>query len=74
MVKKAEELAKANGFFSPRQFENMANPRMHMNSTAPEILNDFRGKRLDYFVSGWGTGGTFTGTTKVYTHIECVLF
>jgi cysteine synthase A len=65
MVKKAEELAKTYGFFSTRQFENMANPAMHMNSTAPEILNDFRGKQLDYFVSGWGTGGTFTGTSKI---------
>ena len=62
MVKKAEELAKKHGWFLARQFENEANPAYHRNTTGPEILRDFAGKRLDYFVSGWGTGGTITGT------------
>ena len=62
MVKKAEELAEKHGWFLARQFENEANPAYHRNTTGPEILRDFAGKRLDYFVSGWGTGGTITGT------------
>ena len=62
MVKKAEELAGKHGWFLARQFENEANPAYHRNTTGPEILRDFAGKRLDYFVSGWGTGGTITGT------------
>jgi cysteine synthase A len=62
MVKKAEELAAKHGWFLARQFENEANPAYHRNTTGPEILRDFAGKRLDYFVSGWGTGGTITGT------------
>ena len=61
MVKKAEELAEKHGWFLARQFENQANPAYHRNTTGPEILRDFAGKRLDYFVSGWGTGGTITG-------------
>src|SRR5579885_2383134 len=65
MVKKAEELAKKHGWFLARQFENEANPAYHRNTTAPEILRDFAGKRLDYFVSGWGTGGTLTGAGEV---------
>lgn len=56
MVKKAEELAKKHGWFLARQFENPANPAYHRNTTGPEILRDFAGKRLDYWVSGWGTG------------------
>ena len=65
MVVKAEELAKKHGWFLARQFENEANPAYHRNTTAPEILRDFAGKRLDYFVSGWGTGGTLTGVGEV---------
>jgi len=61
MVRKAEELAKKHGWFMPQQFENPANPEYHRNTTAPEILRDFAGRRLDYFVSGLGTGGTITG-------------
>jgi len=65
MVRKAEELAKKHGWFLARQFENEANPAYHRNTTAPEILRDFAGVRLDYFVSGWGTGGTLTGAGEV---------
>jgi cysteine synthase A len=65
MVKKAEELAKKNGWFLARQFENEANPAYHRNTTGPEILSDFAGKRLDYFVTGWGTGGTMTGVGEM---------
>ena len=65
MVRKAEELAKQNDWFLTRQFENEANPAYHRNTTAPEILSDFAGKRLDYWVSGYGTGGTMTGTGEV---------
>jgi cysteine synthase A len=65
MVKKAEALASKNGWFLARQFENLANPAYHRNTTAPEILSDFAGKRLDAFVSGWGTGGTITGVGEV---------
>ena len=61
MVKKAEELAKKNGWFLARQFENPANPEYHRNTTGPEILRDFVGKRLDWWVTGYGTGGTLTG-------------
>jgi cysteine synthase A len=65
MVKKAEELAKKHGWFLARQFENEANPAYHRNTTAAEILRDFAGKRLDFFVTGWGTGGTLTGVGEV---------
>ena len=65
MVRKAEELAKKHGWFLARQFENEANPAYHRNTTGPEILQDFVGKRLDYFVTGWGTGGTLTGAGQV---------
>lgn len=65
MVKKAEELAKEHGWFLARQFENPANPAYHRNTTGPEILRDFSGRRLDYWVSGWGTGGTLTGTGEI---------
>ena len=65
MVKKAAELAKKHGWFLARQFENEANPAYHRNTTGPEILSDFAGKRLDYFVTGWGTGGTLTGVGEI---------
>ena len=65
MVRKAEELAEQNGWFLTRQFENEANPAYHRSTTAPEILSDFAGRRLDYWVSGYGTGGTMTGTGEV---------
>ncbi|HEC73558.1 MAG TPA: cysteine synthase A [Methylophaga aminisulfidivorans] len=65
MVKKAEELAEKYGWFLARQFENPANPAFHRNTTGPEILTDFAGKRLDYWVSGWGTGGTLTGVGEI---------
>ena len=65
MVRKAEELAKKHGWFLARQFENPANPAYHRSTTAPEILQDFAGRRLDYFVTGWGTGGTLTGVGEV---------
>jgi cysteine synthase A len=65
MVKKAEELARKNGWFLARQFENEANPEYHRNTTGPEILRDFAGKRLDYWVTGWGTGGTLTGAGQM---------
>jgi cysteine synthase A len=65
MVKKAKELAEKNGWFLARQFENEANPAYHRNTTGPEILRDFAGKRLDFFVTGWGTGGTLTGAGEV---------
>lgn len=65
MVRKAKELAEKHGWFLARQFENEANPAYHRNTTAPEILRDFAGRPLDYFVSGWGTGGTLTGVGQV---------
>jgi cysteine synthase A len=65
MVRKAEELAKKHGWFLARQFENEANPAYHRNTTGPEILEDFAGRRLDYFVTGWGTGGTLTGAGEM---------
>jgi cysteine synthase A len=65
MVKKAEELAAKHGWFLARQFENEANPEYHRHTTGPEILSDFAGRRLDYWVSGYGTGGTMTGAGEV---------
>lgn len=65
MVRRAKELADAHGWFLASQFANPANPAYHRQTTAPEILRDFAGKRLDYFVSGWGTGGTLTGVGEV---------
>jgi cysteine synthase A len=64
-VKKAAELAKKHGWFLARQFENEANPAYHRATTGPEILSDFAGKRLDFFVTGWGTGGTLTGAGQM---------
>ncbi len=65
MYKKAVELAEANGWFLARQFETSANADIHEATTAREILNDFAGSRLDYFVTGYGTGGTVTGVGRV---------
>lgn len=65
MVKRAEELAAQHGWFLSRQFENPANPAYHRSTTAAEILRDFAGRRLDHFVTGWGTGGTLTGVGEV---------
>ena len=65
MVRKTEELAAEHGWFLARQFENPANPEYHRNTTAPEILSDFAGKRLDYWVTGYGTGGTMTGAGEI---------
>ena len=65
MVRKAAELAKKHGWFLARQFENEANPAYHRNTTGPEILQDFAGTRLDFFVTGWGTGGTLTGAGEM---------
>ncbi|EQD47933.1 cysteine synthase A, partial [mine drainage metagenome] len=65
MVRKAAQLAHEHGWFLARQFENPANPAYHRSTTGPEILQDFAGRRLDYFVSGWGTGGTLTGVGQM---------
>lgn len=65
MVRKAEELAEKHGWLLARQFENLANPEYHRNTTGPEVLRDFADRRLDYWVSGYGTGGTMTGAGEV---------
>ena len=65
MVQKAKELAEKNDWFLTRQFENEANANMHSNTTAPEILAAFEGKQLDYWVTGYGTGGTLKGVARV---------
>jgi len=65
MVNKAQELAKTHGWFMTRQFENEANPDMHERTTGREIVDDFAGERLDYWVTGFGTGGTLTGVSRV---------
>ena len=64
-VRLAERLAEERGWFLARQFDNEANPAYHRQTTGPEILADFAGKRLDYWVTGWGTGGTLTGAGQV---------
>jgi cysteine synthase A len=64
MVRKAEELAEKHGWFLARQFENPANPDYHASTTGPEILRDFAGRRLDYWVTGYGTGGTMSGAGR----------
>ncbi len=65
MVRRAKELAEKHGWFWASQFENPANPAYHRQTTGPEILSDFAGKPLDYFVTGYGTGGTMTGAGQV---------
>ncbi|MEZ5565086.1 MAG: cysteine synthase A [Gammaproteobacteria bacterium] len=65
MVRRAAELAEEHGWFLARQFENPANPAYHRQTTGPEILQDFVDRRLDFWVTGWGTGGTLTGAGEV---------
>src|SRR5450631_2755339 len=65
MVAKAVELAKTHGWFLTRQFENEANPDIHSRTTAQEIIDDFKGEPLDYWVTGYGTGGTLKGVSRV---------
>ena len=65
MINKTIELAEAHGWFMTRQFENEANPDYHSRTTAREILDDFAGERLDYWVTGYGTGGTLKGVARV---------
>ena len=65
MVAKAKELSEKHGWFLASQFDNQANPAYHRNTTGPEILSDFAGKRLDFWVTGWGTGGTLTGAGEM---------
>ena len=65
MVRRAEELAEQHDWFLARQFENPANPDYHAATTGPEILRDFAGRRLDYWVTGYGTGGTMSGAGRV---------
>src|SRR5262245_46255827 len=67
-VQRAETLARERGWFLARQFDNEANPAYHRQTTGPEILSDFAGRRLDYWVTGWGTGGTLTGAGQM---IKC---
>ena len=65
MIARAEELAEKHNWFFTGQFDNESNPSFHRNTTGPEILSDFAGKRLDYWVTGYGTGGTITGTGEI---------
>jgi cysteine synthase len=67
-VRLAAKLAEERGWFLARQFDNEANPAYHRLTTGPEILSDFASTRLDYFVAGWGTGGTLTGVGQM---IKC---
>jgi cysteine synthase A len=65
MIRVTEALAEKHGWFMTEQFDNMANPEYHRNTTGPEIIRDFTGRRLDYYVSGWGTGGTISGVGDI---------
>ncbi len=65
MINKAAELAQKHGWFMTRQFENEANPDYHTKTTAQEILRDFKDEALDYWVTGYGTGGTLKGVARV---------
>src|SRR3954464_15808116 len=66
MVQKANELAAAHGWFLTRQFENEANADFHSRTTAREIIEDFKDTHLDYWVTGYGTGGTLKGVARVF--------
>ena len=72
MVAKAKELAQKHGWFLCHQFENEANARFHYESTGHEILHDFQGERLDYFVAGYGTGGTFAGVGQGHSRATAI--
>ena len=65
MLRVTRALSEKHGWFMTEQFDNQANPEYHRNTTGPEIIRDFVGRRLDYYVSGWGTGGTITGTGEI---------
>jgi len=65
MLRVTRALASKHGWFMTEQFDNQANPDYHRNTTGPEIIRDFAGRRLDYYVSGWGTGGTITGAGEI---------
>ena len=65
MLRITKALAEKHGWFMTEQFDNPANPEYHRNTTGPEIIRDFAGRRLDYYVSGWGTGGTISGTGEI---------
>jgi len=65
MLRITKALAAKHGWFMTEQFDNPANPEYHRNTTGPEIIRDFAGRQLDYYVSGWGTGGTITGTGEI---------
>jgi cysteine synthase A len=65
MLRITKALAEKHGWFMTEQFDNQANPEYHRNTTGPEIIRDFAGRRLDYYVSGWGTGGTITGAGEI---------
>jgi cysteine synthase A len=65
MLRVTKALASKHGWFMTEQFDNQANPDYHRNTTGPEIIRDFAGRRLDYYVSGWGTGGTITGAGEI---------
>jgi len=65
MLRVTNALASKHGWFVTEQFDNQANPDYHRNTTGPEIIRDFAGRRLDYYVSGWGTGGTITGAGEI---------
>src|SRR5210317_985182 len=65
MLRVTKALAKKHGWFMTEQFDYPANPEYHRNTTGPEIIRDFTGRRLDYYVSGWGTGGTISGTGEI---------
>ena len=65
MIRVTKALAAKHGWFMTEQFDNPANPDYHRNTTGPEIIRDFVGRRLDYYVSGWGTGGTISGAGEI---------
>jgi cysteine synthase A len=65
MLRITKALSAKHGWFMTEQFDNPANPEYHRNTTGPEIIRDFAGRQLDYYVSGWGTGGTITGTGEI---------